>query len=126
MCNTLLPSVNLYLDRIEFIIIRLAIESSPTSSIAVQFYEAAGINCIRVNRAVMKGQSRVREIGRKFFGSWSIEPAFVLFYLGYTIKTGAGIVEQLILDKVSQAYYIITQTLTSMGAQRSAPKENVL
>ena len=53
----------------------------------------------------MKGQSRVREIGRKFFGSWSIEPAFVLFYLGYTIKTGAGIVEQLILDKVSQAYY---------------------
>ena len=50
----------------------------------------------------MKGQSRVREIGRKFFGSWSIEPAFVLFYLGYTIKTGAGIVEQLILDKVSQ------------------------
>ena len=42
VCNTLLPSVNLYLDRIEFII-RLAIESSPTSSIAVQFYEAAGI-----------------------------------------------------------------------------------
>ena len=53
----------------------------------------------------MKGQSRVREVGRKFFGSWSIEPAFVLFYLGYTIKTGAGIVEQLILDKVSKTYY---------------------
>ena len=47
----------------------------------------------------MKGR-KVGEISRKFFGSWSIEPAFILFYLGYTIKTGAGIVEQLILDKV--------------------------
>ena len=46
----------------------------------------------------MKGH-KVGEISRKFFGSWSIEPAFILFYLGYTIKTGAGIVEQLILDK---------------------------
>ena len=48
----------------------------------------------------MKGHT-LGEISRKFFGSWSIEPAFILFYLGYTIKTGAGIVEQLILDKVS-------------------------
>ena len=47
----------------------------------------------------MKGQG-VREVSRKLAGSWSIEPAFILFYLGYTIKTGAGIVEQLILDKV--------------------------
>ena len=54
-----------------------------------------------VNRALpaaMKGQGRA--VVRRFFGSWSIEPAFILFYLGYTIKTGAGIVEQLILDKV--------------------------
>ena len=52
----------------------------------------------------MKGHT-AGEFSRKFLGSWSIEPAFILFYLGYTIKTGAGIIEQLILDKVINRWW---------------------
>ncbi len=35
----------------------------------------------------------------RYFGGFSVEPVFMVFMFGYAIKNGAGVIEQLILDK---------------------------
>jgi hypothetical protein len=42
--------------------------------------------------------SRARNLFTRFAG-FSIEPVFGLFMFGYAVKTGSGIIEQLLLDK---------------------------